>query len=60
MAAPESDHAPKESDQAPKGERIAKVIARAGICSRRDAERLIATIEATAPQVSSGAGWTRW
>src|SRR5688572_32230492 len=25
-----------------KGERIAKVIARAGICSRRDAERLIA------------------
>lgn len=26
---------------APKGERIAKVIARAGVCSRRDAERLI-------------------
>lgn len=26
----------------PKGERIAKVIARAGICSRRDAERMIA------------------
>ena len=27
---------------APNGERIAKVIARAGVCSRRDAERLIA------------------
>jgi 23S rRNA pseudouridine2605 synthase len=26
----------------PKGERIAKRLARAGICSRRDAERLIA------------------
>ena len=26
----------------PDGERIAKVIARAGICSRRDAEKLIA------------------
>ena len=26
---------------APKGDRIAKVIARAGICSRRDAERWI-------------------
>jgi 23S rRNA pseudouridine2605 synthase len=31
-----------EPDQKPKGERIAKVIARAGVCSRRDAERLIA------------------
>jgi 23S rRNA pseudouridine2605 synthase len=30
------------TDAAPTGERIAKVIARAGICSRRDAERLIA------------------
>ena len=29
-------------DAQPKGERIAKVMARAGICSRRDAERLIA------------------
>lgn len=28
-------------DQPSKGERIAKVIARAGVCSRRDAERLI-------------------
>ncbi|MGQ7792305.1 pseudouridine synthase [Faunimonas sp. B44] len=27
--------------EAPKGERIAKVIARSGLCSRRDAERLI-------------------
>jgi 23S rRNA pseudouridine2605 synthase len=36
--------APKKADnahEAPGGERIAKVIARAGICSRRDAERLI-------------------
>ena len=31
----------KESEKRP-GERIAKVIARAGVCSRRDAERLIA------------------
>jgi 23S rRNA pseudouridine2605 synthase len=31
----------KENDKRP-GERIAKVIARAGVCSRRDAERLIA------------------
>ena len=30
-----------ENDTKSKGERIAKVIARAGICSRRDAERLI-------------------
>ena len=30
------------TDSNPKGERIAKVIARAGVCSRRDAERLIA------------------
>jgi len=28
--------------QSPQGERIAKVIARAGVCSRRDAEKLIA------------------
>ena len=42
MAAPKSDQTPMDSDQKPKGERIAKVIARAGICSRRDAERLIA------------------
>ncbi|MEE8439068.1 MAG: S4 domain-containing protein, partial [Micropepsaceae bacterium] len=31
-----------DGDQTEKGERIAKVIARAGICSRRDAEKLIA------------------
>ncbi len=31
-----------DRDQTEKGERIAKVIARAGICSRRDAEKLIA------------------
>jgi len=30
------------AQESPQGERIAKVIARAGICSRRDAERLIA------------------
>ena len=35
---------PTSSDNAtPKGERIAKVLARAGVCSRRDAERLIAS-----------------
>ena len=33
---------PKENQLPISGERIAKVIARAGICSRRDAERLIA------------------
>ncbi len=33
--------APEGERIAPEGERIAKVIARAGICSRRDAERLI-------------------
>ena len=32
----------KGADQTDKGERIAKVIARAGVCSRRDAEKLIA------------------
>ncbi len=32
---------PPPSEPAVKGERIAKVIARAGVCSRRDAERLI-------------------
>ena len=30
------------SAAAPEGERVAKLIARAGICSRRDAERLVA------------------
>ena len=39
MAAPES---PEKDESPEKGERIAKVIARAGICSRREAERLIA------------------
>src|SRR5262245_12787337 len=29
-------------DQEPGGDRIAKVLARAGVCSRRDAERMIA------------------
>jgi 23S rRNA pseudouridine2605 synthase len=46
-----------------KGERIAKVIARAGICSRRDAEKLIAegrvtidgeTVKSPATRVASG------
>ena len=42
----ENDKSSKEPNQSPakdvvKGERIAKVIARAGICSRRDAERWI-------------------
>lgn len=32
---------PEAPTEAPKGERIAKRLARAGICSRRDAERLI-------------------
>lgn len=40
------DHDPKRGDkskvQAPEGERIAKVMARAGLCSRRDAEAWIA------------------
>jgi len=31
-----------EAEQSPRGERIAKVMARAGLCSRRDAERWIA------------------
>jgi 23S rRNA pseudouridine2605 synthase len=38
MTAPNNPDSP-----APKGERIAKVLARAGVCSRRDAERLIAS-----------------
>jgi len=33
---------PKPADQRPSGERIAKILARAGLCSRRDAERWIA------------------
>jgi 23S rRNA pseudouridine2605 synthase len=31
-----------KADSAPKGERVAKIIARAGLCSRREAERWIA------------------
>lgn len=38
---PDKSAKPKASDSN-KGERIAKVLARAGVCSRRDAERLIA------------------
>ena len=34
--------APPGKDDDERGERIAKVIARAGVCSRRDAEKLIA------------------
>ncbi len=33
---------PPETNASPEGERIAKLIARAGICSRREAEKLIA------------------
>ena len=36
------DDSEGEPDSGPDGERIAKVIARAGICSRRDAEKMIA------------------
>lgn len=39
--APEDDVDSDIPEEAEKGERIAKVIARAGLCSRRDAERLI-------------------
>ena len=38
-SSPPSSSAPSP---APEGERVAKVLARAGVCSRRDAERLIA------------------
>ena len=38
----EDEHEGEQDGIAPEGERIAKVIARAGICSRRDAEKLIA------------------
>jgi 23S rRNA pseudouridine2605 synthase len=38
----DSDSNSKSGDARAGGERIAKVIARAGVCSRRDAERLIA------------------
>ena len=33
---------PETAAPTPEGERIAKVLARAGLCSRRDAEKLIA------------------
>ncbi|MCF8502731.1 MAG: rRNA pseudouridine synthase, partial [Rhodospirillum sp.] len=39
MTDPETDSS--EDTSSPEGERLAKVIARAGICSRRDAEKLI-------------------
>ena len=49
MTTPSADTPPKANDQptddaqaTPEGERIAKVIARAGVCSRREAEKLIA------------------
>jgi len=43
MAGPgKQDSKNKGERESPQGERIAKVIARAGICSRRDAEKLIA------------------
>jgi 23S rRNA pseudouridine2605 synthase len=40
--AKESPQGERKAKASPQGERIAKVIARAGICSRRDAEKLIA------------------
>lgn len=36
-----NDKSPIEKNEKPKGDRIAKVMARAGLCSRRDAERWI-------------------
>ncbi|MDH3912748.1 MAG: S4 domain-containing protein, partial [Rhodospirillales bacterium] len=46
-------------DVTDKGERVAKVIARAGLCSRRDAERLIAEGRVTvAGKVLEGPGVT--
>ncbi|NIJ41794.1 23S rRNA pseudouridine2605 synthase [Parvibaculum indicum] len=49
MTTPPADTPPKpqapptdDAQAAPEGERIAKVIARAGVCSRREAEKLIA------------------
>jgi len=36
------DPSAKETEEKPKGDRIAKLMARAGLCSRRDAERWIA------------------
>jgi 23S rRNA pseudouridine2605 synthase len=39
---PASTRPPANSAETPDGDRIAKVIARAGICSRREAEKLIA------------------
>ena len=35
------------TSETPKGERIAKRMARAGVCSRRDAERLIRNVRVT-------------
>lgn len=41
------EHEVEEPDERADGERIAKVIARAGICSRRDAEKMIAESRVT-------------
>lgn len=55
----------KKNDSAPKGERIAKVLARAGVASRREVERMIAagqisidgkTLDTPATLVTSTAG----
>lgn len=58
-----SGGAPEEKQDARKGERVAKVIARAGLASRRDAERMIAEGRVavngrvlTTPAVTVGAG----
>ncbi|MEY4871528.1 MAG: hypothetical protein RLZZ563_858, partial [Pseudomonadota bacterium] len=44
---PKAPTAPKPTPSAPEGERIAKVLSRAGVASRREAERMITAGEVT-------------